>query len=182
MPGFGLELGGGPAAGGQVPERGVPQLVQGPAGAVRVVRRAAELDERTGQALSARTGEDLAGLMADLPPLAVAEVTDAAGPRRAGYRALAAWAAVAVAAIGSVVVVLAVRGPGHGALFPWWLIPFAFLVLRRLGRSTLGADDCALAALVSRITKCRLGHDALTGTAPSDTVPSVTQCLSDIVP
>jgi hypothetical protein len=74
--------------------------------------------------------------MADLPPLAVAEVTDAAGPRRAGYRALAAWAAVAVAAIGSVVVVLAVRGPGHGALFPWWLIPFAFLVLRRLGRST----------------------------------------------
>ena len=94
---------------------------------------AAELDERTGQALSARTGEDLAGLMADLPPLAVAEVTDAAGPRRAGYRALAAWAAVAVAAIGSV---LAVRGPGHGALFPWWLIPFAFLVLRRLGRST----------------------------------------------
>ena len=71
--------------------------------------------------------------MADLPPLAVAEATDAAGPRRAGYRALAAWAAVAVAAIGSV---LAVRGPGHGALFPWWLIPFAFLVLRRLGRST----------------------------------------------
>jgi len=97
---------------------------------------AAELDERTGQALSARTWEDLAGLMADLPPLAVAEVTNAAGPRRAGYRALAAWAAVAVAAIGSVVVVLAVRGPGHGALFPWWLIPFAFLVLRRLGRST----------------------------------------------
>jgi hypothetical protein len=97
---------------------------------------AAELDERTGQALSARTGEDLAGLMADLPPLAVAEVTGAAGPRRAGYRAAAAWAAVAVAAIGSVVVVLAVRGPGHGALFPWWLIPFAFLVLRRLGRST----------------------------------------------
>src|ERR1039457_4567527 len=29
---------------------------------------AAELDERTGQALSARTWEDLAGLMADLPP------------------------------------------------------------------------------------------------------------------
>ena len=79
---------------------------------------AAELDERTGQALSARTGEDLAGLMADLPPLAVAEVTDAAGPRRAGHRALAAWAAVAVAATGSVVAVLAVRGPGHGALFP----------------------------------------------------------------
>jgi len=79
---------------------------------------AAELDERTGQALSARTGENLAGLMADLPPLAVAEVTDAAGPRRAGYRALAAWAAVAVAAIGSVVVVLAVRGPGHGAPVP----------------------------------------------------------------
>ena len=43
---------------------------------------AAELDERTGQALSARTWEDLAGLMADLPPLATRTAGPPRGPRR----------------------------------------------------------------------------------------------------
>ena len=38
--------GGGPAAGGQVPERAVPQLVQGPADAVRVVQRGGPWDRR----------------------------------------------------------------------------------------------------------------------------------------
>ncbi len=36
MPGFGLELRGGAAAGGQVLAGGVPQLVERPAGLVRV--------------------------------------------------------------------------------------------------------------------------------------------------
>ncbi len=41
---LGLEFGGGPAAGGQVLECAVPQLVQGPAGAVRVVQRGGLLE------------------------------------------------------------------------------------------------------------------------------------------
>ncbi len=41
----GLEFGGGPAAGGQMLERAVPQLVQGPAGAVRVVQRGGLLEQ-----------------------------------------------------------------------------------------------------------------------------------------
>jgi len=36
VPGFGLELGRGAPVGGQVLEGGVPELVEGPAGAVRV--------------------------------------------------------------------------------------------------------------------------------------------------
>ena len=41
---LGLELGGGASVGGQVPERAVPQLVQGPASAVRIVQRGGLLE------------------------------------------------------------------------------------------------------------------------------------------
>jgi hypothetical protein len=99
-----------------------------------------EFDERSGQALTARTGSDLAVLLADLPPTAqsVASAPPAAvpaagqAPRRRGVPVM--WIVIAVALVAGVVsavVGTATKGHVRIELVPWWLIPVAIFVLRR---------------------------------------------------
>jgi hypothetical protein len=101
----------------------------------------AEFDERTSKALSAQTGRQLAELMADLPDASVARPgavpASQAGARPARRRS-PAMAAIILAIIGSVVAITAVSGHVRGGIFPWWLIPLGFLVLRRLTCSSRG--------------------------------------------
>jgi len=102
-----------------------------------------EFDERSGQALRARTGSDLATLFDDLPPSQTAApapiaglpgAPGAPGPDASGHRApamLAARIAVALVAFSVVVSLLgAGRYGGNGltALFPI----FAVLIVMRL--------------------------------------------------
>jgi hypothetical protein len=93
---------------------------------------AAELDERTGRALIARTWGELTELAADLPALrpAAPPATPAAGrPQpRAGHTAPAAAAALAGLAIAAVVLVHAV----HGEWGLIWLLWPALLIARRV--------------------------------------------------
>jgi hypothetical protein len=93
---------------------------------------AAELDERTGRALTARTWGELTELAADLPALrpAAPPATPAAGrPQpRAGHTAPAAAAALAGLAIAAVVLVHAV----HGEWGLIWLLWPALLIARRV--------------------------------------------------
>src|SRR5580700_3281232 len=85
---------------------------------------AAELDERTGLALTARTWGELGELAADLPalrPAAPAAIPDAGRPQpSAGHTAPALTAALAGLAIAAVVVVHMVHG-GWGLI--WLLLP-----------------------------------------------------------
>lgn len=94
-----------------------------------------EFDERTGKALSARTGMDLAELTTDLPAppdaSAVAVSQAGAGPGRHG---ISTGTAIGLAAIGSVLAVATILGHARGGMFPWWLIPLGFIVFRRLTR------------------------------------------------
>ena len=96
---------------------------------------AAELEDRTGRALSARTGNDLAVLLADLPAAQV--VTTAAPARRSGrHLGPVAWICVA-ACVAAVATVAGAIGSGHHVhivLVPWWLILVALFVLRRRHR------------------------------------------------
>jgi hypothetical protein len=84
----------------------------------------AELDERTGRALTARTWGELGELASDLPALRPAG--PAATP--AGRTAPATAAALAGLAIAAVVLVHAVQG-GWGLI--WLLLP-ALLIARRV--------------------------------------------------
>ena len=94
---------------------------------------AAEFDERTGRALTARTWGELTELAVDLPALrpAVPPSTPAAAGGRpqplAGHTAPALTAALAGLAIAAIVVVHAVHG-GWGLI--WLLLP-ALLIARR---------------------------------------------------
>jgi hypothetical protein len=92
---------------------------------------AAEFDERTGRALTARTWGELTELAVDLPALrpAVPPSTPAAGRPQppAGHTAPALTVALAGLAIAAVVVVHAVHG-GWGLI--WLLLP-ALLIARR---------------------------------------------------
>ena len=93
---------------------------------------AAELDERTGRALTARTWGELTELAADLPALrpAVPPAAPAAGTPRptAGHTAPATAAALACLAIAAVVLVHAVHG-GWGLI---WLVLPVLLIARRV--------------------------------------------------
>ena len=93
---------------------------------------AAELDDRTGRALTARTWGELGELAADLPALrpAAPAATPAAGRPQppAGHTAPALTAALAGLAIAAVVVVHAVHG-GWGLI--WLLLP-VLLIARRV--------------------------------------------------
>jgi Domain of unknown function (DUF1707) len=93
---------------------------------------AAEFDERTGRALTARTWGDLTELAADLPALrpAAPPATPAAGaPQpRAGHTAPATAVALAGLAIAAVVLVHVVHG-GWGLI---WLLWPALLIARRV--------------------------------------------------
>jgi hypothetical protein len=70
----------------------------------------AELDERLGRASAARTGGDLAGILADLPPLVSPAPPGTPAPARPWHTAL--WVAVAAALL-----VLSV---------PWWRGPWGW--------------------------------------------------------
>ena len=93
---------------------------------------AAELDDRTGRALTARTWGELGELAADLPalPPAAPAATPAAGRPQppAGHTAPALTAALAGLAIAAVIVVHAVHG-GWGLI--WLLLP-VLLIARRV--------------------------------------------------
>ena len=93
---------------------------------------AAELDDRTGRALTARTWGELGELAADLPalPPAAPAATPAAGRPQppTGHTAPALTAALAGLAIAAVIVVHAVHG-GWGLI--WLLLP-VLLIARRV--------------------------------------------------
>jgi hypothetical protein len=94
-----------------------------------------ELEDRTGRALSARTGNDLAVLLADLP--AAQAVANPVPARRSGrHLGPVAWICVA-ACVAAVATVAGAVGSGHHVhivLVPWWLILVALFVLRRRHR------------------------------------------------
>jgi Flp pilus assembly protein TadB len=94
-----------------------------------------ELEGRTGRALSARTGHDLAVLLADLP--ATQAVANSVPARRSGrHLGPVAWICVA-ACVAAVATVVGAVGSGHHVhivLVPWWLILVALFVLRRRHR------------------------------------------------
>lgn len=95
----------------------------------------AELEDRTGRALSARTGNDLAVLLADLPPAPAAAAPVRARESSRGI-APALWICAALAVV-AVVAAAVVTAPGHHThivLVPWWLILVAVFVLRRRRR------------------------------------------------
>jgi hypothetical protein len=102
----------------------------------------AELEDRTGRALAARTYGDLAALTADLPgpvpapgpavPAAPAGYQGRAHPRPLLVPVVGVLALVAIAEL-----VLHVSIGHHGAGF-WWAIPVGALVLRKLVLRTGG--------------------------------------------
>jgi hypothetical protein len=89
-----------------------------------------EFDERTGRAFGARTRQDLAGLLSDLPPLgsALQEGHRTGGPR------LWMFLAVVLAIIAALSVTSVFSEAHHGFFFPWFLIPIGFFVTRRFWR------------------------------------------------
>jgi hypothetical protein len=89
-----------------------------------------ELEDRTGQALTARTVDELDALTADLPGLMHPGPTPAAPPRRLRYPVLVA-AAVVLAVLAVVSLVLG-SGHGHHGWDVWWVIPVGLLIARRL--------------------------------------------------
>lgn len=95
-----------------------------------------EMQERTDQALKARTGKDLSAIMADLPVVrpgaSVAPVSKE--PERRGLHWTPATTAVLLAAVVVAVAAgAAFSHPGHHS-FPIWIIPAVFLILRWFGR------------------------------------------------
>lgn len=92
-----------------------------------------EFDERSGQALAARTMDDLRGLTADLPALQPAQPVPAV-PASAPVRSALMPVAVALAAIAVILVVVVSLGATHHGWKPVWLIPVGLLIARRLGR------------------------------------------------
>jgi urease accessory protein UreF len=104
-----------------------------------------ELDERIGQAIRARTGQDLAGLMADLPAArrpggtrpgtgAAVSTAASAGTGLASRRTLTTAVIIAVTAIVTAAVIAASLGHthGHGFVVPGWVIVAGFFAWRRL--------------------------------------------------
>jgi hypothetical protein len=87
-----------------------------------------ELDERTGRALAARTGQDLATIMADLPAPGAARSPEFGRRGTAGFRLPIVLIVIAAAIIG-----LAATGH-HGGAGLVVLIPVAVLVARRIAR------------------------------------------------
>lgn len=109
-----------------------------------------ELDERTGLALRARTGNELACVLADLPAAPTASALPSGGgpagggglgAPRAGRTALPTW----MLAVLCVSLVLAVTsGFRHDILIPWWLIPIAVIYVRRRARAGRQVRSSAL--------------------------------------
>jgi hypothetical protein len=100
-----------------------------------------EMEERTAQALASKTGSDLTGLLADLPPTGVA-APKAPTPRqsRVGW-AMASTAGLVLVAGAALVLGVALGHNHHGFYLPWWLIPIGFIVLRRMTWGHRHHDD-----------------------------------------
>jgi DUF1707 SHOCT-like domain len=90
-----------------------------------------EFSDRSGRALAARTGQDLAAVLADLP--AVPARHPPARRRRPGRLCLALIAALVAVAV-SVSVSAGSGGRVHVYLVPWWLVVGGFLVWCRHAR------------------------------------------------
>jgi hypothetical protein len=86
-----------------------------------------ELDERTGRALAARTGQDLAAIMADLPATGAARSPEQGQRGPAGFRF-----PIVLIVIAAVIIGLSAAGHQGGGLI--LLIPIAVLVARRMAR------------------------------------------------
>jgi hypothetical protein len=99
-----------------------------------------ELEERTGQALAARTLGQLDELTADLPaPRPAAPPAPVAPPRRPGYLVLMPLV-IPIAALAILALVLG-TSTGIHARGVWWVIPIALLIARRLaGRRDIRRD------------------------------------------
>ena len=90
-----------------------------------------EFEERTGQALGARTRRDLSGLLTDLPPVGPSYRTRQ--PRYGRPRLPMVMAVVPVLLV-IFLAGLVVSGARHGFDFPWFLVPVAVFVALRLRR------------------------------------------------
>jgi hypothetical protein len=90
----------------------------------------AEFEERMDRAARARTGGDLAGLLADLPqPPPAADRT----LRARWHFPLAVLAVLAIVAGVAIAGTLSsAEGPAAGHWAPWWLIPVSIVLLRGL--------------------------------------------------
>jgi DUF1707 SHOCT-like domain len=98
-----------------------------------------ELEERTGQALAARTLGQLDELTTDLPAPQRAALPVPDAPQRPGYLVLMPLV-VPVAVLAILAVVLATSTGIHG-WGVWWVIPAALLIARRLaGRRDIRRD------------------------------------------
>ncbi|HEV8222798.1 MAG TPA: DUF1707 domain-containing protein [Streptosporangiaceae bacterium] len=91
-----------------------------------------EMEERSAKALAAKTGSDLTGLLADLPPTGVAAPKAPPERRSRGGWAAASTAALALVAVLALILGVVIGHDHHGAWVPWWIIPVAFIVLRRM--------------------------------------------------
>jgi hypothetical protein len=95
-----------------------------------------EFDERSGQALQAKTARELTGLFSDLPASPASTVGPVSVPESGPHLPVArvVVAAVAVSAIALVVAVLSRTGIGHhhGFVVPVLPLFVVFFVLRRL--------------------------------------------------
>lgn len=92
-----------------------------------------ELEERTGQALAAKTMGDLDGLMTDLPgPAPAPDRAPAPAPGLVPARVSRPVLPLAIVALVAVSVVATVAGGGHGhhAWDLWWVLPVALFARR----------------------------------------------------
>lgn len=98
----------------------------------------AEFDERSSQALAARTMGDLAGLLTDLPAgqaSSSAAVSAPSGQPPARQHDVGVAVTVAIMAVVAVVAVVALLGhDGHGASGGWGLIVPALIIWRIVSR------------------------------------------------
>jgi hypothetical protein len=96
-----------------------------------------EMQERTDQALRARTGKELSAIMADLPvvrPGATVAPVSKEPERRRFHWTPAATAVLAGVITAAVITGAVLSSPGHHTfVFPIWLVVAAFFVLRRIG-------------------------------------------------
>jgi Domain of unknown function (DUF1707) len=98
-----------------------------------------ELEERTGQALAARTVGELDELTTDLPAARPAPPAEPAiAPHRPGYATTLPFV-IPFAAL--VIVALTVATTGNPSWGLWWVIPVAFIIARRVARGCGARGD-----------------------------------------
>jgi hypothetical protein len=92
-----------------------------------------EFSERVGKAINARTRGDLDELLADLPSDRPAGSLPASGPAGPPARQLRWAGPTAMLAAAVLLFAVAAASPhSHGRWAPWWVIPLAFIAIRRL--------------------------------------------------